>query len=331
MATAAKTLAKPVKIVEVFSENCETEFQRICAALTRYPIISMDTEFPGVIFKSNVQTLDKKQTPFEYYQIMKKNIDALKLIQVGLTLSDAQGNLPDFGTYTCIWQFNLSDFDVSKDLCAADSIELLKKQGINFEKNRREGIDSRVFARMLLQYGVVCNPVAAAAHFFYKYSLNWITFHSGYDFGYLIKLLIYPDPLPTRLEDFMCLVKRFFGTRVYDIKHMMKFCQGLFGGLENVSKVLGAERKVGNCHQAGSDSLLTLKTFVKMYAKYFTNQDIHTTYGGALHDLIFQADVQIRSNYGMVVQISRSYDANMYPYNCHLYIKDFPVYSNLIN
>ncbi|KAI3939018.1 hypothetical protein MKW92_008868 [Papaver armeniacum] len=239
MATAAKTLAKPVKIVEVYSENCETEFQRICAALTRYRIISMDTEFPGVIFKSNVQTLDynKKQTLFEYYQIMKKNIDALKLIQ-----------------------FNLSDFDVSKDLCAADSIELLKKQGINFEKNRREGIDSRVFARMLLQYGIVCNP--AAAHFFYKYSLNWITFFRN---------------------------KR------------------LLGGLENVSKVLGAEREVGNCHQAGSDSLLTLKTFVKM------------TYDGALHDLIFPADMQIRKA-----------NANMYPYNCHLYINDFRVYSNLI-
>ncbi|KAI3858519.1 hypothetical protein MKX03_018816 [Papaver bracteatum] len=270
MATAAKTLAKPVKIVEVFSENY------------------------------------KKQTPFEYYQIMKKNIDALKLIQVGLTLSDAQGNLPDFGTYTCIWQFNLSDLDVSEDLCAADSIELLKKQGINFEKNRREGIDSRVFARMLLQYGVVCNPVAAAAHFFYKYSLNWITFHSGYDFGYLIKLLIYPDPLPTRLEDFMCLVKRFFGTRVYDIKHMMKFL-----------KVLGAEREVGNCHQAESDSLLTLKTFVKMYAKYFTNQDIHTTYWKAIMEWwcrLVEAMMPICT-----------------PYNCHLYINDFPVYSNFIN
>ncbi|KAI3985713.1 hypothetical protein MKX01_030627 [Papaver californicum] len=151
----------------------------------------MDTEFPGVIFKSNMETLDynhqKQQTPFDYYEIMKKNVDALKLIQVGLTLSDSQGNLPDFGTHTCIWQFNLSDFDIAKDLYADVSIELLKEQGINFEKNRRD----------------------------------------GYDFGYLIKLPIYPNLLPTSLEYFMGFFNHFFGTMVYDIKHMMKFCKGL--------------------------------------------------------------------------------------------------------
>ncbi|MCL7033538.1 hypothetical protein MKW94_022267 [Papaver nudicaule] len=308
MSSAHKTLGKPIRIVDVYSHNVVTEFERIHAVLPRYPIVSMDTEFPGVIFKPTIDYHHQRQTPFEYYEVMKKNVDALKLIQVGLTLSDARGNLPDFGTHRCIWQFNFSDFDVSKDSYAADSIQLLKNQGIDFDRNRKEGIDSKMFARLLLHTRI-----------FYNYSVNWISFHGGYDFAYLIKILIHPEPLPTRLEDFMRLVTRFFGTRVYDIKHMMKSCEGLFGGLEKVGKTLGVDREVGNCHQAGSDSLLTLRTFFKLYAKHFTNQDIHGAYGGRLHDLTLVAPVQ--SNYGL----------NMYPYNCQMYRSQFPVYPNLIN
>ncbi|MCL7042749.1 hypothetical protein MKW94_022974 [Papaver nudicaule] len=326
MSMARQTLAKPVRIVEVYADNCFSEFQRIRAVVPRYRIVAMDTEFPGVIFKPADY---KNQTQFQYYDVMRRNVDALKPIQVGLTLADSQGNLPDFGTHTCIWQFNLSDFDVAKDLYAADSIALLRKQGIDLEKNRREGIDSRVFAALLLQSGVVYNiDVAAQLGFFYNYSVNWITFHGSYDFAYLVKLLIHPAPLPTRLEEFMGLVNHFFGTRVYDIKHMMKSCQGLFGGLERVSKALGVEREVGDCHQAGSDSLLTMKTFVRMYAERFRNQNIHGTYGGMLHDLSTnKVDVPIRGSYEAVVPIA----VNGFPYNCQPYGNEFPVYSNLIN
>ncbi|MCL7022980.1 hypothetical protein MKW94_014387 [Papaver nudicaule] len=334
MSMAQKNLGKPVRIVEVYADNCLSEFQRISAVLPKYRMVAMDTEFPGVIYKAADY---KNQTQFEYYDIMRKNVHALKPIQVGLTLADSQGNLPDFGTHTCIWQFNLSDFDIAKDLYAADSVALLRKQGIDFEKNRREGIDSKVFAALLLQSGMFSN-----------YSVTWITFHGSYDFAYLLKLLIHPAPLPTRLEEFMRLVNHYFGTRVYDIKHMMKSCQGLFGGLERVSKALGVKREVGDCHQAGSDSLLTMKTFVRMYAEHFRNQNIHGAYGGMLHDLSTnKVDVPTRSSYEAVVlirrnhrvnvfpyncqPIRRNYAVNGFPYNCQPYRNGFPVYSNLIN
>ncbi|MCL7034452.1 hypothetical protein MKW94_028049 [Papaver nudicaule] len=333
MATARKTLGKPVRIVEVYADNAVTEFQRIREVLPTYHVVAMDTEFPGVIFKAADY---KNQTQSEYYDVMRRNVDALKPIQVGLTLADSQGNLPDFGTHTCIWQFNLSDFDVAKDLYAADSIALLRKQGIDFEKNRREGVDSRVFAALLLQSGVVQNIDVAAqlgGFYNYNYSVNWITFHGSYDFAYLVKLLIYPAPLPASLEEFMQLVNHYFGTRVYDIKHMIKSCQGLFGGLERVSQALGVKREVGDCHQAGSDSLLTMNTFVRMYAEHFRNQNIHDTYGGVLHDLgTCRADVPIRSSsYEMVMPIRRNYEVNALPYNCQLFRNQFPVYANSIN
>ncbi|KAG8501652.1 hypothetical protein CXB51_004765 [Gossypium anomalum] len=50
---------------------------------------------------------------------------------------------------------------------------------------------------------------------------------------------------------------------VYDIKHMMKFCNSLHGGLNKLVVLLEVER-VDVCHQAGSDSLLTLCTFRKL-------------------------------------------------------------------
>ena len=123
-----------------------------------------------------------------------------------------------------------------------------------------------------------------------RYSgVTWATFHSGYDFGYLIKMLTGGRSLPYQLADFMRLIKCYFGIRVYDIKHVMKFHNNLYGGLERVAKTLDVEREVGKCHQAGSDSLLTLKTFLKLKEKAFiTNGD--NRYAGVLYGFDVKAE-----------------------------------------
>ena len=61
-------------------------------------------------------------------------------------------------------------------------------------------------------------------------------FPSGYDFGYLLKMLT-GKLLPDTENDFFELLKIFFPT-IYDVKYLMKSCKNLKGGLEEVAKQL---------------------------------------------------------------------------------------------
>ncbi|KAL4327806.1 hypothetical protein AHAS_Ahas13G0136900 [Arachis hypogaea] len=173
---------------------------------------------------------------------MKANVDALKIIQLGLTLSDEHGNLPDLGTNNrthYIWQFNFRDFNLMRDIHAKDSVALLRSQGINFARNAVAGVSSVHFAKL-----------AAASGLLFNKALTWVTFHGAYDIGYLVKILMW-RVLPTRLEEFLELVKELLGGNTYDVKHVMRFCDGLYGGLEKVADTLHVDRVAGKCHQAG--------------------------------------------------------------------------------
>ena len=82
------------------------------------------------------------------YQLMKCNVDQLKLIQLGITLFDGSGTLPKGDTFflyffnfsflflifcliffplgVCTWQFNFK-FNLMEDMYAEESINLLKR------------------------------------------------------------------------------------------------------------------------------------------------------------------------------------------------------------
>nr|WGT80120.1 CAF1 family ribonuclease [Chimonanthus praecox] len=242
-----------IQIREVWNDNLESEIALIREIVDDYPYVAMDTEFPGTVLRP----VGNFKTTSDYnYQTLKANVDLLKLIQIGLTFSDADGNLPTCGTdQYCIWQFNFREFDVSSDVYAHDSIELLRQSGIDFEKNNLCGIDSLRFGELLMSSGIVLNE-----------AVQWVTFHSGYDFGYLLKLLTCQN-LPDTQVGFFHLINLYFPT-IYDIKHLMKFCNSLHGGLNKLAELLDVER-IGVCHQAGSDSLLTLCTFRKLKESFF--------------------------------------------------------------
>ncbi|KAL6495837.1 ccr4 associated factor [Orobanche gracilis] len=256
-----------IQIRDVWADNLDEEISLIQEIVDDYPFIAMDTEFPGIVLRpvGNFKNLSDY-----HYQTLKDNVDLLKLIQLGLTFSDENGNMPMCGTdKRCIWQFNFREFNPNEDVYANDSIELLRQSGIDFEKNTEMGIDSRRFAELLMSSGVVLND-----------SVYWVTFHSGYDFGYLLKLLTCRN-LPGTQDEFFSMINVFFPV-LYDIKHLMKFSNSLHGGLNKLAELLDVER-YGVCHQAGSDSLLTSCTFMKLKENFFSGS--MERYSGVLYGL----------------------------------------------
>ena len=228
------------KIIDVYQDNFIKEIKRIGKYLKQYPYIGMDTEFPGIVYPCTSTNSDF------YYQYIKANVDKLKLIQLGITLTNAKGEKPP---NTTTWQFNLK-FDYENDAHSTDSISLLYNCGINFNKLKKEGISHRLFAEYLTISGMVLNE-----------NIVWISFNGFCDFAYLLRLLT-GDILPDNTNEFLELLKIYF-PNAYDIKYLIKENDLYKGGLVKISKELNIERK-GEVHQAGSDSLVTSEVFFKL-------------------------------------------------------------------
>jgi CCR4-NOT transcription complex subunit 7/8 len=105
------------RIREVWAGNLEQEMATLRDLVDQYPYIGLvssirymyvtpantfwqKTEFPGIVARPIGNF--KNQNEFQY-QTMRCNVELLKVIQIGITLSDADGNLPP---EPCTWQFN---------------------------------------------------------------------------------------------------------------------------------------------------------------------------------------------------------------------------------
>lgn len=233
------TTNEPI-IKEVWTENLDEEMMNISNLLEKYPYIAMDTEFPGIIHytgKSN-------------YKNIKANVDDLRLIQCGISLSDEKGNSPP----NCsTWQFNLK-FDLNKDKSSSESISLLIKSGIEFDKLITNGISQDTFGESLITSGLILNE-----------DIKWVSFHGSYDFAYLLKV-IRNLPLPDTENDFFNEMKLYFPC-FYDIRHLTRGIEGLSKSLQKLAQDLEVSR-YGTQHQAGSDAMLTLQVFHKLNFHY---------------------------------------------------------------
>ncbi|KAI8897675.1 ribonuclease H-like domain-containing protein [Globomyces pollinis-pini] len=251
-------------IVDVWASTLEAEMANIREVIEKYPYVAMDTEFPGVVARP-IGTF--KNSSDYHFQTLRCNVDLLKIIQLGLTFTDAKGHLPP-GKQT--WQFNFH-FNLNDDMYAQSSIDLLIKSGIDFKKHEDYGIDVHHFGELLISSGLILTD-----------EIKWISFHSGYDFGYLLKLATCLS-LPAEEADFFECLRTYFPC-IYDIKFMMKSCKTLRGGLQDIADDLQIPR-VGPQHQAGSDSLLTALTFFKMRLHFFEDTIDDDVYMGCLYGL----------------------------------------------
>ena len=243
-------MAEPL-IREVWASNLEEEFLLISKLINKYTYVGMDTEFPGFIIPSPQSFGTNESSKMQKYHIQSINVNLTRIIQIGITLGNAYGQLSS----PCTWQFNFK-INLAEDLHANDSVSLLKDAGIDFEKFERDGIDVLDFAALLYSSGLVMNE-----------KVTWINFHGGYDFSYLLKMLT-GSPLPSTEEEFFSKLKIYF-PNFYDVKYIMLMTTDRRGeGLQELANALGVER-IGTQHQAGSDSYVTLLAFYRYMNEYY--------------------------------------------------------------
>jgi hypothetical protein len=144
------------------------------------PGARQDTEFPGVV----ARPIGSFKTSSDYhYQTMRCNVDLLKIIQIGITLSSEKGELPEDVT---TWQFNfhfsvksvrgsthfcptlmlICTTERSEDIYGPDSVDLLQKSGIDFQKHEEFGIPPTYFAELMITSGLVLSD-----------DTTWVSFH----------------------------------------------------------------------------------------------------------------------------------------------------------
>lgn len=240
-------------IKNVWRENLEEEMFNIRSLLSRYNYVAMDTEFPGVVAKPLGSF--KTQNSFAYQQL-RCNVDILNIIQLGISLSDEIGKRPE-PVHT--WQFNFK-FNLENDMYCQESIDLLIQAKINFDDHSKHGIDIVEFGDLLTTSGLVMNE-----------KIVWVSFHSAYDFAYLIKVLT-GNLMPEKEEDFYKFMNVLFPT-FYDFKYLLQLTEHQRKGLQEISNDLGLVRE-GTAHQAGSDALLTSQVFFKSFEVFLVKENI---------------------------------------------------------
>ncbi|KAM7523277.1 hypothetical protein LguiA_013179 [Lonicera macranthoides] len=128
-----------IPIRQIWWSNLEYELGAIDIFLRSYDCIAIDIEFSGFLQNTPRNTADSKR-----YDDLKYNVDTLK-VQLGFTLFKENGAIDS------AWQVHFCDFDINADTDdPSASISMIKrKSGVNFERQRREGVNSRVFALKL--------------------------------------------------------------------------------------------------------------------------------------------------------------------------------------
>lgn len=247
-------MGEDYKIHDVWHHNVEEEFARMRSMILDYPYVAMDTEFPGVVATPMGQFKSKED--FNYQQV-SCNVNMLKLIQVGFALVNEKGELPPTND---IWQFNFQ-FSLNDDMYSVDSVDLLRGAGIDFNRLQNEGISMEIFGELLTTSGLIVDD-----------RITWLTFSSGYDFGYLLRSVINTE-LPKEEATFFQFHRTLF-PKCYDIKMLLRMpaCVNakLKGGLQEIADQLDVKR-IGTKHQAGSDALLTAMAFFKIKQQFFAD------------------------------------------------------------
>ena len=341
---AAGIRSSPFLIVDVWSDNVRSVFDKLHHVVDHFPFIAIDTEFPGIIARP-LTTIGAaaggggggrgaegtKARLAHHYATIKCNVDVLRLIQLGLCFCTPEGEIAKGlpGVYPAapavaatvaggaaasqqptgatnvasqtnastqsggiVYQFHFK-FNLNEDMFAPDSIDMLSNAGIDFNRHARDGIEVQEFSELLMTSGIILNE-----------DIRWLSFHSGFDFAYMLHILIGggtgqlpnenaaanngPPALPASESDFFELLSLYFPA-IYDVKHLLRqiptatltainpnYHDLQYGGLQKLADKLNIAR-IGAAHQAGSDALLTAAVFFKIRSLFFPDLQPPTT------------------------------------------------------
>jgi len=191
-------------IKEVWAHNLEHEFQTLRTFINDHTskiYIAIHQEIPGIVARP-VGTF--KSSSDYHFQTLRSNSDLLNLIQLSFCITKIKNN--DI-TSSIIWQFNFL-YDLAKEMYNEEHLNMLSQTSqINFQMHMAQGISHFAFAELIIESGLLLDE-----------SVNWISYHAGYDLGFFISLLL-NDSLPVDEKDFYWWCSKYF-PNFYDLKYI---------------------------------------------------------------------------------------------------------------
>lgn len=191
-------------IKEVWNFNLEYEFNSMRSFIndkTSRIFISIHQEIPGIVARP-VGTF-KSSTDY-HFQTLRSNSDLLNLIQLSLCAVKVRNNEI---SSSVIWQFNFL-YDLTKEMFNEEHLSMLTQTSqINFASHMTQGVPHFAFAELMMESGLLLDP-----------SINWLSYHSGYDLGFLVSLLT-NDILPGEEREFFWWCSKYF-PNFFDLKHI---------------------------------------------------------------------------------------------------------------
>ncbi|XP_021301859.1 probable CCR4-associated factor 1 homolog 9 [Sorghum bicolor] len=289
-----------VQLQSVTAANFAAELDVIGSLLQNYPYVVVDTEYPGTVHHAPAGRRDSDLSPDERYALVKANVDELPIVQLGITLCDAHGNLPfvpDFDPYGYhhtgggygaerAWEVNFSDFDVSRDRHAPQSVAFLRSQGVDFDAARARGVSSASFGAKLAEI----LSTAAAPRSGNGVELTWVTFGGAYDLAYLVKMLDGGEkPLPETRQGFVERLRELLGGgRLFDAKFMAENCgrADLRGvGMRSVAANLGAAMPAEDLPWLAGTKSVTAYSIHSILRLHVLSQDTAAGFEGIIDGL----------------------------------------------
>lgn len=189
-------------IKEVWSHNLNYEFSLLRSHIndsSAAVYITTHQEIPGIV----ARPVGIFRSPSDYhFQTLRTNSDLLDVIQLSICVVKVKNN--EIGP-SIIWQFNFA-YDLAKEMYNREHLSILFQSAqINFQMHALQGIQHFDFAELFIESGLLMNE-----------SINWISFHAGYDLGFFVSLLK-NDILPFDEKEFYWWCAKYF-PNYYDLK-----------------------------------------------------------------------------------------------------------------